>query len=85
MRVTLGMKSLDGEMESVEGSLTVTHLDSLVLARCGFNHSADYRSVMAFGTNGSVLMKLLTAGFSSPGSAKTTASGIPEDVGFASG
>jgi hypothetical protein len=27
----------------------VTHLDSLVLARCGFNHSADYRSVMAFG------------------------------------
>ena len=29
--------------------LTVTHFDSLVLARCGFNHSADYRSVMAFG------------------------------------
>jgi len=29
--------------------LTVTHLDSLILARCGFNHSADYRSVMAFG------------------------------------
>ena len=29
--------------------LTVTHLDSFVLARCGFNHSADYRSVMAFG------------------------------------
>lgn len=29
--------------------LTVTQLDSLVLARCGFNHSADYRSVMAFG------------------------------------
>jgi hypothetical protein len=24
-------------------------LDSIVLARCGFNHSADYRSVMAFG------------------------------------
>jgi nitroimidazol reductase NimA-like FMN-containing flavoprotein (pyridoxamine 5'-phosphate oxidase superfamily) len=23
---------------------------SLVLARCGFNHSADYRAVMAFGT-----------------------------------
>ena len=23
------------------------HLDSLVLARCGFNHSADYRAVMA--------------------------------------
>ena len=30
--------------------LTVTHLDSLVMARCGFNHSADYRSVMCFGT-----------------------------------
>jgi len=30
--------------------LTVTHFDSIVLARCGFNHSADYRSVMAFGT-----------------------------------
>lgn len=30
--------------------LTVAHLDGLVLARCGFNHSADYRAVMAFGT-----------------------------------
>lgn len=30
--------------------LTVTHLDSLVLARTGLNHSADYRSVMAFGS-----------------------------------
>jgi len=30
--------------------VTATHLDSLVLARSGFNHSADYRSVMAFGT-----------------------------------
>lgn len=30
--------------------LTVTHLDSLVLGRSAFNHSADYRSVMAFGT-----------------------------------
>jgi nitroimidazol reductase NimA-like FMN-containing flavoprotein (pyridoxamine 5'-phosphate oxidase superfamily) len=29
--------------------LTVKHLDSLVLARSGFNHSADYRSMMAFG------------------------------------
>ena len=29
--------------------LTVTHLDSIVLARCGFNHSADYRSAMVFG------------------------------------
>jgi nitroimidazol reductase NimA-like FMN-containing flavoprotein (pyridoxamine 5'-phosphate oxidase superfamily) len=35
--------------EGESACLTVTHLDSLVLARCGFNHSADYRSVMAFG------------------------------------
>ena len=30
--------------------LTVTHLDAVILARCGFNHSVNYRSVMAFGT-----------------------------------
>ncbi len=30
--------------------LTVAHLDGLVLARCGFNHSANYRSAMCFGT-----------------------------------
>jgi uncharacterized protein len=35
--------------EGEPACLTVTQLDSLVLARCGFNHSADYRSVMAFG------------------------------------
>lgn len=35
--------------KEVPACLTVTHLDSFVLARCGFNHSADYRSVMAFG------------------------------------
>lgn len=29
--------------------LTVSHLDSLVMARCGFNHSIDYRSAMCFG------------------------------------
>src|SRR4051794_18415909 len=29
--------------------LTVAHLDGLVLARSGFNHSVDYRAVMAFG------------------------------------
>lgn len=36
--------------EGEPACLTVTHFDSIVLARCGFNHSADYRSVMAFGT-----------------------------------
>jgi nitroimidazol reductase NimA-like FMN-containing flavoprotein (pyridoxamine 5'-phosphate oxidase superfamily) len=40
------LRNLD---EGEPACLTVTHLDSLVLARCGFNHSADYRSVMAFG------------------------------------
>lgn len=30
--------------------LTVTHMDAIVLARCGFNHSINYRSVMAYGT-----------------------------------
>ncbi|MDE2516282.1 MAG: pyridoxamine 5'-phosphate oxidase family protein [Rhodospirillales bacterium] len=30
--------------------LTVTHLDALVMARSGFHHSVNYRSVMAFGT-----------------------------------
>lgn len=29
--------------------LTVAHLDGLVLARSGFNHSINYRSVMVFG------------------------------------
>ena len=37
------------QAEDEPACLTVTHLDSLVLARSGFNHSADYRSVMAFG------------------------------------
>jgi nitroimidazol reductase NimA-like FMN-containing flavoprotein (pyridoxamine 5'-phosphate oxidase superfamily) len=35
--------------EGEPACLTVTYFDALVLARCGFNHSADYRSVMAFG------------------------------------
>jgi uncharacterized protein len=30
--------------------VTVSHLDGLVLARSGFNHSANYRSAMCFGT-----------------------------------
>ena len=30
--------------------LTVTHLDALVMARSGFHHSVNYRTVMAFGT-----------------------------------
>ena len=30
--------------------LTVTHVDSLVMARSGFHHSVNYRSAMVFGT-----------------------------------
>ncbi len=30
--------------------VTVTHMDAIVLARSGFHHSVNYRSVMAFGT-----------------------------------
>ncbi len=30
--------------------VTVTHLDGLVLARSGFNHSVNYRSAMVLGT-----------------------------------
>jgi len=35
-------------------SIAVTHLDGLVCARSGFNHSANYRSVVLFGTSISV-------------------------------
>ncbi|MBP1851207.1 pyridoxamine 5'-phosphate oxidase family protein [Rhizobium halophytocola] len=34
--------------------LTVSHLDGLVLSRCGFNHSANHRSAMCFGIAGIV-------------------------------
>ena len=30
--------------------LTVSHVDGLILARCAFRHSLNYRAVMAFGT-----------------------------------
>lgn len=36
--------------QGVPVCFTVTHLDGLVLARSGFHHSINYRSVMAFGT-----------------------------------
>lgn len=36
--------------EGTPACLTVAHLDGLVLARSGFNHSANYRSAMCFGT-----------------------------------
>lgn len=36
-------------LESGETSITVMHLDGLVLARSGFHHSVNYRSVTLFG------------------------------------
>jgi nitroimidazol reductase NimA-like FMN-containing flavoprotein (pyridoxamine 5'-phosphate oxidase superfamily) len=36
--------------KGIEVCLTVTHVDSLVMARSGFHHSVNYRAVMAFGT-----------------------------------
>jgi hypothetical protein len=30
--------------------VTVSHVDGLILARCAFRHSLNYRAVMAFGT-----------------------------------
>lgn len=35
--------------KGVDVCLTVTHVDSLVMARSGFHHSVNYRAVMAFG------------------------------------
>lgn len=43
-------RMLRAQREGLPVCLAVTHLDSLVLARCGFNHSVDYRSAMCFGT-----------------------------------
>jgi len=36
-------------LEAEEASVSVTHLDGLVLARSAFHHSANYRSVNVFG------------------------------------
>lgn len=36
-------------LENKEASMTVMHLDGLVLARSGFHHSVNYRSVSLFG------------------------------------
>ena len=36
-------------LEAGEGSISVTHLDGLVLARSAFHHSVNYRSVNIFG------------------------------------
>ena len=41
------LRSLKG---GIEVCIAVTHVDGLVLARSGFHHSINYRSVMIFGT-----------------------------------
>lgn len=42
-------RMLRAEAKGIPVCLTVTHMDAIVLARCGFNHSINYRSVMAYG------------------------------------
>src|ERR1700761_3494156 len=37
------------QAKGVPVCVTVTHLDAIVLARSGFHHSVNYRSVMAYG------------------------------------
>lgn len=43
-------RMLRNQSQGTPVCLTVSHLDGLVLARSGFNHSANYRSAMCFGT-----------------------------------
>ena len=42
-------RMLRGQAAGVPVCVTVTHMDGFVLARAGFHHSINYRSVMAFG------------------------------------
>lgn len=42
-------RMLRAQAKGVPVCLTATHLDGLVMARTGFNHSANYRSAMCFG------------------------------------
>lgn len=43
-------RMLRSQEDGLPVCVTVSHLDGLVLARCGFNHSVNYRSAMCFGT-----------------------------------
>jgi nitroimidazol reductase NimA-like FMN-containing flavoprotein (pyridoxamine 5'-phosphate oxidase superfamily) len=43
-------RMIRGQSGGVPVCVTATHLDAIVLARSGFHHSVNYRSVMAFGT-----------------------------------
>ena len=45
-----GNRMLQSILKSEETSITVMHLDGLVLARSGLHHSVNYRSVTLFGS-----------------------------------
>jgi nitroimidazol reductase NimA-like FMN-containing flavoprotein (pyridoxamine 5'-phosphate oxidase superfamily) len=47
-------RMLRAQREGIPVCLTVSHIDGLVLARCAFRHSLNYRAVMVFGTAGAV-------------------------------
>ncbi len=47
-------RMLRSQSQGLPVCLTVTHFDGLVLARSGFHHSVNYRSVMAFGRAGKI-------------------------------
>ena len=43
-------RMLRAQRDGIPVCVTVSHIDGLVLARCAFRHSLNYRAVMAFGT-----------------------------------
>lgn len=43
-------QALRAQKTGIPVCVTISHLDGIVLARSGFHHSVNYRSVMAFGT-----------------------------------
>src|ERR1700733_8381915 len=43
-------RMLRSQAAGIPVCLTVAHVDGLILARCAFRHSLNYRAVMAFGT-----------------------------------
>src|SRR5438270_7768188 len=45
-----GSRMLRAQREGIPVCLTVSHIDGLVLGRCAFRHSLNYRAVMVFGT-----------------------------------
>ena len=50
-------RMLTSLLETKEMSMTVMHLDALVLARSGFHHSVNYRSATIFGSAKNVIEK----------------------------